>query len=114
MLSTQKIPYEFLVRCDEDGIKGAHVQWLYVTKDGDKVVATQISQAEKVAILDSEDFGVPLADVLSPILLEQQKAIDLHDEKIVEKDAEIEQLKAKLAEIEAELKQLKEAPAAEE
>lgn len=65
-LETIRTPYELLVRWEDGKLKGAHIQWLYTTKDeNDQVVASQVGQAEPVAVGKTQGF--PLADILSKV-----------------------------------------------
>lgn len=64
-MQTTKQPYELLVRWDSEGrLAGAHVQWRYITKDGDTIVAEAVTGAESVAI--GAQAGFPLSDILTP------------------------------------------------
>lgn len=62
-IETKKLPYEILVRFDENGrVRGAHVIWAYKTSDGDRVVSYAPGGAEPAGA-GGADF--PLADVVT-------------------------------------------------
>ena len=90
----EKTPYEFLVRFDENGLKGAQISFLEkILKDGE-IISQKINNVHSVAI--AEQQGFPLHEIIDDILknalitLEQKEAI------ILEKDKEITLIKSKL------------------
>lgn len=78
-MQTIKLPYEMLARWDQKGIlRGAHIQWRYVTRDGDKVVSEAVSAAEPVAVADHAG-GFPLADLMNEMQVAALVAVDEAD-----------------------------------
>lgn len=82
-MQTTKTPYELLVRWDESGkLKGAHIQWLYVTRDGDAIVTQNPGQPEPIDLSN----GFPLQDVLNGAQAEALEALSQRDAKIAALD----------------------------
>lgn len=100
-MNTEKIPYELLVRFDQNGaVAGAHVIWAYKVSDGDKVVSYQPGQAERAGEAIS---GFPLSAAVSEALAEGLKkaAAVLEENEALKsslraKEASIEQLEQEL------------------
>lgn len=85
-MDTKKLPYEILVRFDEDGaVKGAHVIWAYKVTDGDRAVSYQPGPAERAG---NSFTGFPLSDAVSEALaggLEKAAAM-LHENASLKQD----------------------------
>ncbi|PWC40465.1 hypothetical protein [Azospirillum sp. TSO35-2] len=64
-MQTMKLPYEFLVRWDQQGnLAGAHAQFRYVTTDeAGTVIGEFVGPAEPVVVAGANGF--PLAAVLT-------------------------------------------------
>ena len=78
-METTKQPYELLVRWGPDGkLKGAHIQWCYVTTDGGKRVSESVGDAEPVDV----SKGFPLQDVLNKAQAEALEGLSKRDEAI--------------------------------
>jgi hypothetical protein len=77
-LTKEKKLYEFLIRFNPETneVMGAHVQYANVIKDGGTVEAVKPGPAEKIAILDGDFVGLPLADILGQAIIDQQNAND--------------------------------------
>lgn len=66
-METIKVPYELLVRWNQTGaLAGAHVQWRYVTRDGEATVGETLGTAEP--IMPSTVAGTIFATLLSSAL----------------------------------------------
>jgi hypothetical protein len=75
----ERTPYEFLVRWNTDGtISGAHISWLDTVYKDDEILTQTPSQVESVAIAEQEGF--PLNDVLSQVLIDALKAIEIKNQ----------------------------------
>lgn len=100
-IETIKQPYEFLARWDQQGkLVGAHVQFRYVTMDGDKVVAEGTPGAEPVA-LNKGDPGFPLADILDALHVTAVAAFNAASARIETLQSETADLAAQNAELRA-------------
>jgi hypothetical protein len=65
-MEKQKLPYELLVRWDEAGkLKGAHVQFRTIYRDGDEIISDKIEHAEPIAVAGNKGF--PISDVLGDV-----------------------------------------------
>lgn len=83
-IETTKQPYEFLARWDKGGkLVGAHVQWRYVIRDGDKIIGESVTGAKAVTLKDGTP-GFPLADILSDMHIAALAGLNEATAKIAE------------------------------
>jgi hypothetical protein len=96
-METIRKPYEFLIRYDNQGnLQGAHVQFQYLVMDGNVQVATSIGVAEKVAVLEGDNTGFDLADIVGQAMVDLQVALDAKIDELAAAQAEIAALQAQL------------------
>ena len=115
-MQTLKIPYEVLIRFGDDGeVRGSHVIWQYIVKDGDKIVANTIGSAEPAGE-DGSDF--PLSKAVSVAI---GQGLGLAGSKLNDAEAQIASLTSErdkareaLNQLVAELKEAKNPTPAQE
>lgn len=89
-METTKTPYELLVRWDDKGkLKGAHIQWLYVTRDGEAIVTSAAGPPEPIDI----SKGFPLQDVLNSAQAEALAGMSQSQDKIASLSHDVRKMK---------------------
>lgn len=101
-MQTVKLPYEFLARWDVQGVlAGAHVQYRYVIRDGEHIVADSVGPAEPVP--PTIDGAFPLAAVVGNDQHQFLAALAARDATILEQASTIGALEAEVFAREADV-----------
>ncbi len=64
-LTVSSQPYEFLARWKDGVLAGAHIQRIYITRDGDTIVSEAVGQVQPVAL--DGNGAYPLADIMTEV-----------------------------------------------
>lgn len=98
-VSDTKVPYEILIRFDENGkLKGAHKTLWRVVKIGQEIVATAVDDAQPISVNDGALWGVldethtqALSDnsTMRAQLAEKDRQIAMKDQQIGALEVEV-------------------------